>query len=60
MARPRSLDQRVPGWRQRAPTPCCYTSIDDEKSIKAFVEEALRLVDWKMQAEGYETQGRTW
>jgi len=31
-----------------------FAEIDDEKSIKAFVEEALRQVDWKGQAEGYE------
>ena len=31
-----------------------FAEIDDEKSIKAFVEEALAQVDWKGQAEGYE------
>ena len=31
-----------------------FAEIDDEKSIKAFVEEALAQVDWKRQAEGYE------
>ena len=31
-----------------------FAEIDDEKSLKAFVEEALRQVDWKTQAEGYE------
>ena len=30
-----------------------FAEIDDDKSIKAFVEEALRQVDWKRQAEGY-------
>ena len=30
-----------------------FAEIDDEKSIKAFVEEALAQVDWKTQAEGY-------
>ena len=30
-----------------------FAEIDDEKSIKAFVEEALAQVDWKRQAEGY-------
>ena len=32
-----------------------FAEIDDEKSIKAFVEEALAQVDWKSQAEGFET-----
>ena len=36
-----------------------FAEIDDEKSIKAFVEEALAQVGWKGPAEGYETQGRT-
>jgi len=31
-----------------------FAEIDDNKSIKAFVEEALAQVDWKKQAEGYE------
>jgi len=31
-----------------------FAEIDDEKSIKAFVEEALAQVDWKGQAAGYE------
>jgi len=31
-----------------------FAEIDDEKSIKAFVEEALRQVDWKTQASGFE------
>jgi len=31
-----------------------FAEIDDEKSIKDFVREALAQVDWKMQAEGYE------
>ena len=30
-----------------------FAEIDDDKSIKAFVEEALAQVDWKKQAEGY-------
>jgi hypothetical protein len=30
-----------------------FAEIDDEKSIKAFVEEALAQVDWKRQASGY-------
>ena len=30
-----------------------FADIDDDKSIKAFVEEALAQVDWKVQAEGY-------
>lgn len=30
-----------------------FAEIDDGKSIKAFVEEALTQVDWKRQAEGY-------
>jgi hypothetical protein len=37
-----------------------FAEVDDEKSIKAFVEDVLRQVDWKGQAEGYEIQGRTW
>ena len=32
-----------------------FAEIDDEKSIKAFVEEALAQVDWKTQAEGFES-----
>ena len=32
-----------------------FAEIDDEKSIKAFVEEALARVDWKRQAEGFES-----
>ena len=31
-----------------------FAEIDDEKSITAFVEEALAQVDWKAQAEGFE------
>jgi hypothetical protein len=30
-----------------------FAEIDDDKSIKRFVEEALAQVDWKRQAEGY-------
>ena len=30
-----------------------FAEIDDDKSMKAFVEEALRQVEWKRQAEGY-------
>jgi hypothetical protein len=30
-----------------------FAEIDDEKSLKAFVEEALAQVDWKQQASGY-------
>jgi hypothetical protein len=30
-----------------------FAEIDDDKSIKAFVAEALRQVDWKKQATGY-------
>ena len=30
-----------------------FAEIDDDKSMKAFVEEALRQVDWNKQAEGY-------
>jgi hypothetical protein len=31
-----------------------FADIDDEKSIKDFVCEALMQVDWKTQAEGFE------
>jgi NAD-dependent SIR2 family protein deacetylase len=31
-----------------------FAEIDDDKSIKAFVEEALAQVDWKAQAERFE------
>jgi len=30
-----------------------FAEIDDDKSIKQFVEEALRQVDWQRQVEGY-------
>jgi hypothetical protein len=30
-----------------------FAETDDEKSIKDFVREALRQLDWKMQASGY-------
>jgi NAD-dependent SIR2 family protein deacetylase len=30
-----------------------FAEIDDDKSIKAFVQEALAQVDWKRQADGY-------
>ena len=31
-----------------------FAEIDEEKSIKAFVAEALQQVEWKKQAEGFE------
>jgi NAD-dependent SIR2 family protein deacetylase len=31
-----------------------FAEIDDDKSIKAFVEEALAQVDWERQAEGFD------
>jgi hypothetical protein len=31
-----------------------FAEIDDTKSIKAFVEEALIQVDWEKQATGFE------
>ena len=30
-----------------------FAEIDDNKSIKSFVEEALAQVDWQNQAAGY-------
>jgi len=30
-----------------------FAEIDDDKSIKAFVEEALKQVDWNASASGY-------
>ena len=30
-----------------------FAEIDDDKSVKQFVEEALQQVDWLRQAEGY-------
>jgi hypothetical protein len=30
-----------------------FADIDDQKSIKDFVESALQNVDWPKEAEGY-------
>lgn len=30
-----------------------FAEIDDDKSMRAFLEEALKQVDWKASSSGY-------
>lgn len=38
-----------------SPTRVRLAHVDDDKPIRAFVEEALVQVDWNMPAERYES-----